>query len=120
MTDSGLKHIHAQHHAGQQEYTYFLLAVAASTAAPTATEVGVEVASYDPRDLPGFAAHLLATPGRHLVVGHSNTTPEMVEALGGDPGSPIEEFEYDRIYVVVASDDGVETILLRFGERFHP
>ena len=34
------------------------------------------------------------------MVGHSNTTPALVEALGGDPGSPIESLEYDRLYMV--------------------
>jgi len=48
-----------------------------------------------------MAAKLKATPGRHLVVGHSNTTPQLTELLGGDGGEPIvEATEYDRLYVV--------------------
>ena len=36
---------------------------------------------------------------RHLVVGHSNTTPPLVELFGGDAGPPIDEAsEYDRLY----------------------
>ena len=73
---------------------------------------------YDPRDLPAFAQELWQTPGRHLVIGHSNTTPQLAEALGGDPGSPIEEMEYDRLYIVTLTVDGASTVLLRFGERF--
>jgi hypothetical protein len=38
--------------------------------------------------------------------------------LGGDPGAPIEEFEYDRLYAVVIDVDDVSTILLRFGASF--
>lgn len=85
------------------------------TAKPLAAAAGREVASYDPRDLGAFAAKLRSLPGRHLVVGHSNTTPQLVEALGGDPGSPIADSEYDRLYVVTVSNGAVTTVLLRFG-----
>jgi broad specificity phosphatase PhoE len=89
------------------------------TAAPVARVHGLEVASYDPRG-PGLQAlleRLRSTPGHHLVVGHSNTTPAVVEALGGDPVSPIDEGEYDRLYVVVlAGSEVVSSALIRFGE----
>lgn len=87
------------------------------TAAPVAERSGIEVEIYDPRSLEQFASRLAAMPGRHLVVGHSNTTPEMVRLLGGDPGEPIdEEREFDRLYVVVLTPDGeVTTIQLRYG-----
>ena len=74
--------------------------------------------TYDPRDLTGFAARLHATSGRHLVLGHSNTTPELVAALGGEPGTPIAEMEYDRLYIVTITAAGVSTVLVRFGQRF--
>ncbi len=89
-----------------------------STGRPTAQALGLEMELYDPRDLPGFAEQLKQTPGRHLVLGHSNTTPQMVAALGGDPGSDIEEMEYDRLYVVTLTEDGASTVLLRFGARY--
>ena len=60
---------------------------------------------------PGVAGHDF---GNHLVVGHSNTPPMLVEALGGAPGGPIGEDEYDRLYVVTLAPDGpVHTALLR-------
>jgi broad specificity phosphatase PhoE len=89
-----------------------------ATAEPTAARLGIEVQPYAPRDLAAFARQLLETPGRHLVVGHSNTTPALVRELGGDPGEPIDESEYDRLYIVVADGDGVSTVLLRFGVPF--
>ncbi len=87
------------------------------TAAPAATLTRTEVQLYDAGDIPALVAKLKATGGRHLVVGHSNTTPEAVKLLGGDPGSPIEESnDYDRLYVVTVGTDGVaSTVLLRFG-----
>ena len=87
-----------------------------ATVAAIAETRGLEPRLYDPRDLPAFAERLRATPGRHLVVGHSNTNPELVAALGGDGGEPIGEMEYDRGYVVVVrSGQFVGSALFRFG-----
>ena len=87
-------------------------------AAPLAARTGIEVTLYDPRDLAAFADELIATPGRHLVVGHSNTTPQLAEALGGEPGSEINEAsEYDRLYVITLSGSGVSSEIRRYGVR---
>ena len=86
-----------------------------ATARPTAEEQGLEMVLYDPDDLEGFARQLRATPGRHLVLGHSNTTPDLVGALGGDPHGSIDEMEYDRLYLLTLDDEDVSTVLLRFG-----
>jgi broad specificity phosphatase PhoE len=86
------------------------------TAQPVAGSLGLAVEIYDPRDLPGLAEMIQENPGRYLIAGHSNTTPAMVELLGGDPGEPIREAdEYDRLYVVTLDDDGTSTVLLRYG-----
>lgn len=86
------------------------------TAGPVAAAIGLTAREYDPRDLPAFAGRLLAEGGRHLVVGHSNTTPALVAALGGDPGDPIAETEYGRVYVVTAGAGGVHTARLGYPE----
>ncbi len=87
-----------------------------STIEPTAGVTGLRPQLYDAGDLAGFAERLRATRGRHLVVGHSNTNPELVEALGGDPGGPIGTMEYDRAYVVVVLPSGaVGSAIFRFG-----
>lgn len=104
LRDAGLTHIHSTDYERTQQ-----------TAAPIATHLGADVASYDPRALSAFADYLAATPGRHLVVGHSNTTPALVAALDGEPGPAIEHDEYDRLYVVyLAPGQPVVTTLLRF------
>jgi len=109
LGDAGIGTIHSTDYKRTQQ-----------TGQPLSDATGLAFESYDPRDLPGFAAALRDSPGRHLVLGHSNTTPNLVEALGGDSHGPIEEFEYDRLYVVVISGDQVSTILLRFGEIYKP
>ena len=84
------------------------------TAAPLATSLGLEVALYDPNDLPGLVQTLTGSAGRVLVVGHSNTTPELAGLRGGEPGSPIPEDEYDRLYVLTRRPGiGTTTVVLR-------
>lgn len=107
LRDAGITHVHSTD-----------LQRTRSTGMPLAEAAGLEIGSYAPGDLAGFAETLRATPGRHLILGHSNTTPEMVDALGGDSYSPIDEMEYDRLYIVTLTGAGASTVLLRFGERF--
>jgi phosphohistidine phosphatase SixA len=87
------------------------------TAKPLADQLGLTTEFYNPRELEDFAESLRTIGERVLVVGHSNTTPEMVELLGGDPGSEIdEEAEYDRLYALTINSDGqVISLLLRYG-----
>ena len=87
------------------------------TAAPLARVLGLDVRLYDWDELGVLAEAIRLEGGRHLVVGHSDTTPELVELLGGEPGPPIDEQdEHDRLYVVtIGADGGVTTVLLRYG-----
>jgi phosphohistidine phosphatase SixA len=86
-----------------------------STAAPVAVHLRLDVTLYDAADLAEFATILRTSPGRHLVVGHSNTTPKLVRALGGDPGDPIQDWEYDRLYTVVTGPGPITAVQLRYG-----
>lgn len=88
------------------------------TARPLAETLGLEVRTYDPRQLEELARDIESTSGRLVVVGHSNTTPELVQLLGGDGGDPIDESEYDRIYILVRTGQAVETIRLHYGNLF--
>ena len=84
-----------------------------------AEEHGIDPELYDPRELRMLADRIRGMPGTHLVVGHSNTTPVLVSALGGDPSDPIDELEYDRLYaLVIQPDQDPVTMLLRFGEPY--
>jgi broad specificity phosphatase PhoE len=105
LKDAGLTHLHSTDFIRTRE-----------TGEPTAEMAGLEIRLYDPRALDELAARLLATPGRHLVVGHSNSTPALVAALGGDPHGEIGHLEYDRLYLVTVGATGIDTVLLRFGE----
>ena len=84
------------------------------TVEPLSARTRIKVEVYDPSKLGEFATRLKSIPGRHLVVGHSNTTPGLVQALGGDPGPPMPDSEYDRFYIVTLGQN-IATIQLRFG-----
>lgn len=92
------------------------------TAVPTARHFNLDINLYNPHKLEAFAAELKQKVGRHLVVGHSNTTPMLVKLLGGEAGSEInEKSEYDRLYVITVSSNGnVNTVLLRYGNMYNP
>jgi probable phosphoglycerate mutase len=70
------------------------------TAQPLATATGAPVETYDPRDNAGLAKRAAAIPGSILIVGHSNTVPAIVAAVGGTPPGPMTEEEFGRIFAV--------------------
>jgi broad specificity phosphatase PhoE len=86
------------------------------TAAPLAERINIDITLYDPRDLAALAEVLMADGRTALVVGHSNTTPQLAERLGANPGPPIiEATEYDRLYKIVLRDGRLITEdILRF------
>ncbi len=76
------------------------------TAKPLADKLGLEVKSYDPNQLTVFATQLQQLKGNILVVGHSNTTPELTHLLSGQPVNSMAESEYNYLYQVVTVGTG--------------
>jgi len=52
-----------------------------------------------------------------LVVGHSNTAPAVVAALGGGDVGRIEEPEFDHMYVVIIEGTNVKVVHSRYGNK---
>lgn len=92
------------------------------TVAVLAKQTGLNVTSYDPRKLAEFAAQLKqmddSANGSIVVVGHSNTTPELVKLLGGEAGNKIVESEFDRIYHLHLDNNKSQT--QRFNSELTP
>lgn len=83
------------------------------TAAPLAQCTGLKVQLYDPFAPLALVDEVKATRGAVLVVGHTNTLPELVRLFGGAPGLDIGEDEYERLYQLLPGPDGiVKTIVL--------
>ena len=73
---------------------------ARDTAAPTAARYKAAVLTYDAKDTQALVAQVLASPGTVLVVGHSNTVPDIVEALGGEKPVALLDSDYGDIWHV--------------------
>jgi phosphohistidine phosphatase SixA len=82
------------------------------TAQPTASNAGVAVQTYDPAKPVNVIEKIKVSAGPTLLVGHSNTVPELVKLLGGAPGTPIGDDEFDRLYQVITEKDGTVTTIL--------
>jgi len=82
------------------------------TAQPLAQRLGLEVQLYDPRAPKALVDKVKTLSGPVLVVGHSNTLPELVRLFGGAPGADIGDDEYDRLYQLTPAAGGaVRTVL---------
>lgn len=91
------------------------------TIEPLAAQLGVPVGQRDSKDTDGLVAQVLAEHRGQtvLVAAHSDTVPLLVEKLTGKPAAPIEEDEYDNLYVVTSWGVGHGTaVRLRYGVFF--
>ena len=73
-----------------------------ATVAPLAARLHLTPIVYDPMDMPGLIARVRAEQGPVLVVGHSNTVPAIVAALGGMPPAPLAHEAFGDIWLVHA------------------
>ena len=71
---------------------------AQQSAEPAAKRFGLAPRVYDPRDTPGLLAAVLAQQGTVLVVGHSNTVPDIVAGLGGERPGPLVHEDFGDVW----------------------
>jgi broad specificity phosphatase PhoE len=94
------------------------------TARPIADALDLPINTYDAADTETVLESILKDhKGKIvLVIGHSNTLPELIANLGASKKvPPIAEDEYDNIYLVSIPWFGkTKTIRLRFGEPYVP
>ena len=82
------------------------------TAQPLAQANRLQVQVYDPGTPQALVAKVKTLDGAVLVVGHSNTLPELVRLFGGQPGADIGDNEYDRVYQLIPGPNAtVATVL---------
>lgn len=70
------------------------------TAAPLAAAVGVTPETYDPKDTPAIVARAKAAGGPVLIVGHSNTVPDLVEQLGGKRPGDLQHEDFGDLWTI--------------------
>jgi broad specificity phosphatase PhoE len=73
---------------------------ARETATPLAERLGLTPHEYDPGDTAGLVARVKAETGTVLIVGHSNTVPEIVAGLGGARPAALGETDFGDIFRV--------------------
>ncbi len=71
------------------------------TAQPLAEKIGVQATIIPAKEVTALIAKLKNTAGNVLIIGHSNTLPEIVKALGVSTPITIGEQEYDNLFVIV-------------------
>ncbi|MBR9988675.1 MAG: histidine phosphatase family protein [Gemmatimonadetes bacterium] len=89
------------------------------TAAPLGERIGIEPIVVTASG-GGHAAEVAArvrqlAPGTIVVVGHSNTVPAIIRALGGPDVGEIPDPAYDHLFVLTLSEAGVQLIRTRYG-----
>ena len=73
---------------------------ARETAAPLAARLGLAASDYDPRDTPALVARVRAETASVLIVGHSNTVPDIVAGLGGARPANLSDESYGDVWRV--------------------
>jgi len=83
------------------------------TAKPILTELNVELNLYDPGNLPLLSEKLMSRQHAAVVVGHSNTTPDLARLLCDCVIEDMDESEHSRLIVIKVNGDETQVQILR-------
>ena len=88
------------------------------TAKPLATGLDLELSIYDPRNLPDLVKELRRHQRTTLIVGHSNTTPELARLLCDCFVEDMDESEYDRMIAISVGGNKTQVKTLQQNHLF--
>jgi broad specificity phosphatase PhoE len=74
------------------------------TAAPLAHALGIEVTMVPAATTADLATKLKSASGNVLVVGHGNTIPDLMKALGIAAPLNLTDADYDNLFIVVLEE----------------
>ena len=83
---------------------------AVETGEPLAKALKLTVTNYDPKDPEALKTAVDAIKGAALIVGHSNTVPDIVAQFGGEQVGPLADTDYGTVFVVTPGKTKVERI----------
>lgn len=92
------------------------------TGYPLADKIGITIKTYNPAQQNALAKQLMenAKGKKVVIIGHSNTVQEIVEAFGAKrPVKDLTEDDYDYIFMVTIKGDKAEVKVDRFGAPHH-
>ena len=104
--DAGIAAIYATQYKRTQE-----------TVKPLADKLGLPVNVVNSKNTAELLAKIRANSGQTvLVVGHNNTVPEIIHALGGPEYPTIPESEYDNLFIVTIYRTGqAKVVKMKYG-----
>jgi len=100
LASSGVKHIFTTEFKRTRE-----------TAAPLAEKLKVTAVMSASKDPQPLIDAVLKSAGNVLIVGHSNTVPDLLKRLGAKDAVTIAETEYDNLFVLIRRDAGEPTLV---------
>jgi phosphohistidine phosphatase SixA len=71
-----------------------------STAAPSSNKQELAIKNYNPKQLEQFALHLKQRKENALIVGHSNTTPQLTQLLSNQKVAGLGEKDFQALYQI--------------------
>ena len=108
LTPEGMKYALAVSHSFERDRPDVIYVSstkrAQQTAAPLAERLKLTPKIYDPRDTPGLIAAVSTETGTVLIVGHSNTVPDIIEKLGGKRPSDLTHEDFGDIWHISGPD----------------
>jgi hypothetical protein len=78
------------------------------------THTDLKPEAIEGKDYDTLVGKLKLAAGVSLVVGHSNTLPEIISRLGAGTVAPISDNDFDRLYVVTKSAVQTSLVMLHF------
>jgi 2,3-bisphosphoglycerate-dependent phosphoglycerate mutase len=92
------------------------------TGFPLADKIGISVRTYDPAKIKILAKEWMGNAkGKNLlIVGHSNTVLEIIEAFGGSkPVKELTDDDYDYLFELTIKGTKVDVKVARYGVEHH-
>lgn len=93
------------------------------TGFPLADKIGINIKTYNPNGQKALAKQLIANAAgkKVLIIGHSNSVLEIIEAFGGERPIKelVEESDYDYIFAITIKGDKVSVKVDHYGVAHH-
>jgi broad specificity phosphatase PhoE len=81
------------------------------TAAPLAGKLGITPVTVPAKEPDALVEQVRRATGNVLVVGHSNTVPDLLTRLGVAEKVTIGDNDYDNVFLVIRSSTGASTLV---------
>ena len=90
------------------------------TAKPLVTSLGIDLKIYDPGDQTVLVKKLTSSRNTALIVGHSNTIPDLARLLCDCSVADMADSEYERLIVISIIDPEIQIETLQQDDLFLP